>query len=338
MIVADYKTAKGLVLLPAPKVAIIVDSEKIKDQIDNPMAAMFEMIRCLVPRATAAWARISCAGQKEIGGRAAVGFFTKCSMGNMTLWADPHTAKPIRIELDMPAMKTQGVLDNFRYDVPLDSALFSLKPPAGYLTLKMGVAAPAEDGLMQDSTHRRRAEKRHVPARASESIEKLSRRRKPPPNPISTRLREAARSKRRKSFSPLSGSNRSTCRPALLPVAEARERGTLRRRRREVGDAQSADLLVPAQRLDAIPRHLRRSPRQADQRRRSEGVAGVGRQVIFVPPSSLLPRPRTERRAPASTDRRYNASDSLSACQRILTEIEDQCRLEKESKDSVMRR
>ncbi len=70
-------------------------------------------------------------------------------MGNMTLWADLHTARPIRIELDMPAMKTQGVLDNFRYDVPLDSALFSLKPPAGYLTLKMGVAVPAEDGLIQ---------------------------------------------------------------------------------------------------------------------------------------------------------------------------------------------
>ena len=77
VIVADYKTAKGLVLLPAPKVAVIVNSEKIKDQIDNPMAAMFEMMRCLVREGHSGLGKVVPQG-KEIGGRAAVGFFASC--------------------------------------------------------------------------------------------------------------------------------------------------------------------------------------------------------------------------------------------------------------------
>ena len=78
-----------------------------------------------------------------------VGFFAQCSMGDMTLWADPRTARPVRIELNMPAMKAHGVLNNFRYDVQLDPSLFSLEPPPGYLTQTMGVALPVEEGLIQ---------------------------------------------------------------------------------------------------------------------------------------------------------------------------------------------
>ena len=70
-------------------------------------------------------------------------------MGDMTLWADPRTAKPVRIELNMPAMKAHGVLSNFRYDVQLDPALFSLDPPPGYFTQTMGVGLPAEQGLIE---------------------------------------------------------------------------------------------------------------------------------------------------------------------------------------------
>ena len=38
-------------------------------------------------------------GKKEIDGRTAVGFRTRSEMGEMTLWADPETARPIRIEV-----------------------------------------------------------------------------------------------------------------------------------------------------------------------------------------------------------------------------------------------
>ena len=53
----------------------------------------------------------------------------------MTLWADPKTALPIRIEVkitDPTISATRKVLSNFRYNVDLDPSLFSCEPPPGY--------------------------------------------------------------------------------------------------------------------------------------------------------------------------------------------------------------
>jgi outer membrane lipoprotein-sorting protein len=150
IIVADYETAKGIVLLPAQRMAVIVDSEKIKDQINNPMTCMFETMRCLVREGrNRSGKAVTPLGRKEIDGQAVVGFQAHCSMGDMTLWADPRTARPVSIELSMPAMNVHGVLNNFHYDMPLDRSLFSLEPPPGYFTQTLGVALPSEDGLIQ---------------------------------------------------------------------------------------------------------------------------------------------------------------------------------------------
>ena len=151
-------------LLPTPRMAVIVDSAKIKDQINNPMACIFEMMRCLVREGRSGAGRVTSVGKREIDGKTVVGFFAQCSLGDMRLWADPRTAKPIRIELNVPAMKAHGVLSNFCYDVKLDPSLFSLEPPPGYWTERMDVAAPLEDGLVQDFAGRCRTEKGMFPA------------------------------------------------------------------------------------------------------------------------------------------------------------------------------
>jgi outer membrane lipoprotein-sorting protein len=150
VIIADYETAKGIVLLPKQKIAVAVDSEKIKDQINNPMTCMFETMRCLVREGRNRLGEKGASiGKKEIDGHAVIGFLVRCSAGDMTLWADPQTARPVRIELNMPAMKAHGVLSNFRYNVGLNPALFSLEPPPGYSTQTMSVALPLEEGLIQ---------------------------------------------------------------------------------------------------------------------------------------------------------------------------------------------
>jgi outer membrane lipoprotein-sorting protein len=149
VIIADYETGKGIVLLPTPRMAVIIDSAKIKDQINNPMACVFEMMRCLVREGRSGAGKVTSVGKREIDGNMAIGFFAQCSMGDMTLWADPRTARPILIELNMPAMKVHGVLRDFCYDAKLDPSLFSLEPPPGYLTEKMDVAVPREDGLIE---------------------------------------------------------------------------------------------------------------------------------------------------------------------------------------------
>jgi outer membrane lipoprotein-sorting protein len=150
VVIADYESAKGIVLLPKQKIAVVVDSEKIKDQIDNPMTCMFETMRCLVREGRNRLGEKGASiGKKEIDGHTVVGFLVRSSMGDMTLWADPQTARPVRIELNMPAMKARGILSNFRYNVELDPALFSLEPPPGYSTHTMSVVLPMEEGLIQ---------------------------------------------------------------------------------------------------------------------------------------------------------------------------------------------
>jgi outer membrane lipoprotein-sorting protein len=150
VIIADYESAKGIVLLPKQKIAVVIDSEKIKDQINNPMTCMFETMRCLVREGRSRLGQqVASIGTKEIDGQTVVGFTVQSSMGDMVLWADPQTAKPVRIDLNMPAMKARGALSNFRYDVGLDPSLFSLEPPPGYSTQTMSVAMPLEEGLIE---------------------------------------------------------------------------------------------------------------------------------------------------------------------------------------------
>ena len=88
-------------------------------------------------------------GKKEIDGREAVGFRVNANGMDMTLWADPETARPIRIEVGMDmGAGVHMVMNNFRYDVDLDPSLFSLEPPAGYSTQAMNMTMPVEEDLL----------------------------------------------------------------------------------------------------------------------------------------------------------------------------------------------
>ncbi len=74
VIIADYGTAQGIVLLPSQRMAVVVDSAKIKDQINNPMACMFEMMRCLVREGRSGAGKVTSIGKREIDGKTVVGF------------------------------------------------------------------------------------------------------------------------------------------------------------------------------------------------------------------------------------------------------------------------
>jgi hypothetical protein len=74
-------------------------------------------------------------------------------MYDLTLWADPETARPIRVEVDSDAREdvtvdTHMVMNNFRYDVDLDPSLFSLEPPEGYSTQALEMTMPVEENLL----------------------------------------------------------------------------------------------------------------------------------------------------------------------------------------------
>ena len=75
----------------------------------------------------------------------AVGFRTRNNMADMALWADPQTARLVRVEFDRFGGDGHAVMSNFHYDMELDPSLFSLEPPAGYTVQTQTVTKPVEE-------------------------------------------------------------------------------------------------------------------------------------------------------------------------------------------------
>ncbi len=69
-------------------------------------------------------------GEQEIDGQRVIGFRAKHPKTEITIWADPETALPVRIE--HVAGQMQVICKNLEFDVDLDESLFSMDVPEGY--------------------------------------------------------------------------------------------------------------------------------------------------------------------------------------------------------------
>jgi hypothetical protein len=69
-------------------------------------------------------------GRQEIDGQEVVGFLARHPKAEVTIWADPETALPVRIEQVSGQMKV--ICKNVKFDVPMDESLFSMDVPEGY--------------------------------------------------------------------------------------------------------------------------------------------------------------------------------------------------------------
>ncbi|MCP4261087.1 MAG: hypothetical protein GY774_26820 [Planctomycetes bacterium] len=69
-------------------------------------------------------------GKQEVDGQEAIGFLARHPKAEITIWADPETALPVRIEQVDRQMKV--ICKNVKFDVPMDESLFSMKVPEGY--------------------------------------------------------------------------------------------------------------------------------------------------------------------------------------------------------------
>jgi outer membrane lipoprotein-sorting protein len=90
-------------------------------------------------------------GEKEIAGRRAVGYRISSTAQVLTIWGDPQTGLPVRIEskIDLiPKVKTTWT--EFEFDVPVDPSLFRLEPPPGYtvVDVPVDVSPPVESDLI----------------------------------------------------------------------------------------------------------------------------------------------------------------------------------------------
>ena len=71
-------------------------------------------------------------GVRQIDGRTAEGFHLPDKVNDFTVWADPRTGLPVRIELRQPEIPRTIVFDDFDFGVDFDESLFSTTAPEGY--------------------------------------------------------------------------------------------------------------------------------------------------------------------------------------------------------------
>jgi len=76
-------------------------------------------------------------GIVQIDGRQAVCFKISRENKQFTVWADPDTALPIRIERTAKEGIDKTILTNIAFDVELDDELFDMTPPEDYCVMNM---------------------------------------------------------------------------------------------------------------------------------------------------------------------------------------------------------
>lgn len=156
--IADTQTGRSIMLVPSMKTARVMDMKKVYEEMKKasggPPPDLFETVRRIVRDGSGGTGeKAKQLGKKVVDGHDAIGFWVRDAMngmGDMTVWADPQSARPVRIELTGElGTKIHMVMNNFRYDIPLDRSLFSLEPPSGYSTQTVNVTVPTEEDLLR---------------------------------------------------------------------------------------------------------------------------------------------------------------------------------------------
>jgi len=152
VMIFDWRQGKSLTLDPATKKAIVVSlSNLTKEQVAQ--ADTFGWFRSILLDARdKPDVKREPLGEKEIDGRRVVGFRVSGRGMVMSLWGDPKTGLPVRIEATMavfPGAKT--TMSDFVFNVEMDESLFSTDPPPGYTVQseKIDVSPPEERDLIE---------------------------------------------------------------------------------------------------------------------------------------------------------------------------------------------
>ena len=126
--IIDLDNARMLRLDPLDKSAVYVD---IQGPFQKGMKNHLGLVRDIVADMEnhPEWP-VQELGQRWIDGRRAVGFLLREPKMKLTIWADAETAAPIRIELQMG--RSQTIIKNIEFDVPVDESLVSMDIPDGY--------------------------------------------------------------------------------------------------------------------------------------------------------------------------------------------------------------
>ena len=125
--IIDLNASRVLALDPTDKTATYIELKGLRKEMQNPLENLRNLITLLQENTHFVVEEL---GEREIDGRRAVGFRAKHPTAQMTIWADPETALPIRIESQEGQLHL--IIKEIRFDIDLDESLFSMDVPEGY--------------------------------------------------------------------------------------------------------------------------------------------------------------------------------------------------------------
>ena len=145
--IVDFTTSRILQLIPKQKTAVLID---LKDLPEKPENVLEEMRNIITDLQNDPDFSVESLGEKEIDGRIAKGFRATGFDEKLTIWADPQTALPIRMEQKWRQM--QFACTDFQFDIEMDESLFSMEIPEGYSALptaEVSIAGSTEQNLIE---------------------------------------------------------------------------------------------------------------------------------------------------------------------------------------------
>jgi hypothetical protein len=129
--IIDLETSRILSLTISKKEAAYIDLKGLPS-MPNYMEILRNLIKGLQENPHF---EVEELGTQEIDGQEAIGFLARHPKAEITIWANPKTALPIRIEQVSGQMKV--ICKNVKFDVPMDESQFSMEVPEGYKQQQM---------------------------------------------------------------------------------------------------------------------------------------------------------------------------------------------------------
>jgi outer membrane lipoprotein-sorting protein len=141
--ISDFENAKMLTLLPDQKKAVVFN---LKNAPNDPAAldkySHFERLRQLLREQQVRQVPYERLGEQTIDGQKAVGFRFDYPIGTLTMWGDPTTGNPVRIENVYSGVpKTVVVMTHFEMNAQVDAELFTTNVPAGFTAQSFDIDA-----------------------------------------------------------------------------------------------------------------------------------------------------------------------------------------------------
>jgi outer membrane lipoprotein-sorting protein len=147
--IIDYENMQMQYLIPERKEAVLIDLRDLAETEEVPenyLQSIRDVIKELENDPSTSIEQLP---EREVDGRTALGFHAQDAEDEITVWADPETMLPIRLEQVYAGLHI--VCTNFQFDIALDPSLFSMDIPAGYSTAsgQLDFEDHGEQGLLE---------------------------------------------------------------------------------------------------------------------------------------------------------------------------------------------